>query len=157
MTDNLKAERRGGDRLTIYFFRITGGLLLLLILVPFYRLVGTEDSDRVARDVIDAADLSRSLFLLGTLITLTIGVLASRVIDSSNLERALQNVERRLVAIPLLWFAGSLALVSGLLSLVFSLSVLEGKPNLIDAMAQLTHARFVAEGHLSGPVDRFRE
>jgi Dolichyl-phosphate-mannose-protein mannosyltransferase len=157
MTDNLKAERRGGDRLTIYFFRITGGLLLLLILVPFYRLVGTADSDRVARDVIDAADLSRSLFLLGTLITLTIGVLASRVIDSSSLERALQKVERRLVAIPLLWFAGSLALVSGLLSLVFSLSVLEGKPNLIDAMAQLTHARFVAEGHLSGPVDRFSE
>jgi hypothetical protein len=157
MPDDLKAERTPGDRMTSYLFRFVGGLLLVLLLVPFYRIVATADSDRIAGDVVYAADLSRTLLLLGTLITLTLGVLASRVIDLPALDRLLEKVGRRLVSIPPLWYAGSLALLSGLITLVFSLSVLEGKPNLIDAMVQLAHARFVAAGQLSGPVDAFSE
>lgn len=157
MTASLKADPRRRDRLTTYLFRFTGGLLLLLIIVPSYRMVASADADRIAADVIGAADLARTLLLLGTLITLTIGVLASRVIDPHHLEQSLENVGRWLASVPLPWLAASLALLSGLLSLVFSLSVLEGKPNLIDAMVQLAHARFVAAGQLSGPVDQFSE
>jgi hypothetical protein len=157
MTASVKADPRRGDRLTTYLFRFTGGLLLLLIIVPFYRMVAATDADRIAGDVIDAADVARTLLLLGTLITLTIGVLASRVIDAPRLERSLGKMGSWLGSIPLPWFAGSLALLSGLLCLVFSLVVLDGKPNLIDAMVQLAHARFLAAGHLSGPVDQFSE
>lgn len=157
MTDDLQSERTPGDRLTSYFFRFTGGLLVLLLIVPFYRLVATADSDRIAGDVIDAADVSRTLLLLGTLITLTLGGLASRVIDPSGLERSYGKVGHRLGSIPVAWFAGSVALLSALISLVFSVSILQAKPNLIDAMVQLTHARFVAAGQLSGPVDAFSE
>ena len=157
MTASVKADPRRGDRLTTYLFRFTGGLLLLLIIVPFYRMVAATDADRIAGDVIDAADVARTLLLLGTLITLTIGVLASRVIDAPRLERSLGKMGSWLGSIPLPWFAGSLALLSGLLCLVFSLSVLEAKPNLIDAMVQLAHARFLAAGQLSGPVDQFSE
>ena len=157
MTANLKAGRSRGDRFTVYLLRVVGGLLLLLIIVPFYRMVAAADSDRIAGDAIDAADLARTLFLLGTLITLTVSVIATRVIDTSGVERFLARAGRWLAAIPLLWFAAALAILSALLTLAFSLSVLEGKPNLIDAMVQLTHARFVAAGHLSGPVDQFSE
>jgi len=157
MTDNLKAGPARGDRFTVYLLRVTGGLLLLLILVPFYRMVAAADSDRIAGDAIDAADLARTLFLLGTLITLTVSVIATRVIDASGVERFLVKAGRWLAAIPLHWFAAALAILSALLTLAFSLSVLEGKPNLIDAMVQLTHARFLAAGQLSGPVDQFSE
>ena len=157
MSANSKAVHQGSDRLARGFFRLTGVVLLLLILVPFYRMVAGPDSDRIAGDVIEAADVSRTLFLLGTLITLTLGVLASRMIDASRFDGFLANVGRRLVAIPLPWFAVSMAIISGLLCLVFSVTVLEGKPNLIDAMVQLTHARFLAAGHLTGPVDQFSE
>ena len=157
MTDELKSERTPTHRWTGYFFRFMGGLLLLLLVVPFYRVVATATSDRIASDVIDAADVSRTLLLLGTLITLTIGVLASRVVDPAALEQSYGKVGRRLASIPVVWFAASLAVVSALISLVFSVSVLEGKPNLIDAMVQLAHARFVAAGQLSGPVDAFSE
>lgn len=157
MTDDVSSEQMPRHRWTGYFFRFMGGLLLLLLIVPFYRMVATANSDRIAADVIDAADVSGTLLLLGTLITLTLGVVASRVIDPSGLERFYGNVGRRLASIPVALFAGSLAVVSALISLVFSVSVLQGKPNLIDAMVQLAHARFVAAGQLSGPVDAFSE
>jgi len=60
-------------------------------------------------------------------------------------------------ALPLAWFAAALAMVSAVITAVFSTMVLHGKPNLIDAMVQLTQARFVAAGHLSGPVDTLTE
>jgi hypothetical protein len=128
MSANSKAAHQGSDRLTKWFFRLTGVVLLLLILVPFYRRVAGPDSDRIAGDVIEAADVSRTLFLLGTLIALTLGVLASRMIDASRFDGFLGNIGRRLVAIPLPWFAVSVAIISGLLCLVFSVTVLEGKP-----------------------------
>ena len=150
-------DRIPSGQATTYALRLVGALLLLLLIVPVYRLVGTPGSDRIARDVIEAADTSRTLLLLGTLITLTVGVLASRVIDSAALDRLLAKLARWLVAIPTVWFAVYLAVISALFALVFSVSVLHGKPNLIDAMVQLANARFVAAGHLSGPVDGFSE
>ncbi len=158
MTDSLKkSEKESGGRMTTLVFRIVGVLLLLLILVPVYRLVATADSDRIASDVIDAADVSRTLFLLGTLITLTIGILASRVIDAAALDRAFARIGAMLEGIATSSFAGSLAVLSALLCYVFSVTVLDGKPNLIDAMVQLAHARFVAAGHMGGPVDALSE
>jgi hypothetical protein len=152
-----KADKERGGRWTLWLLRVTGVALLVLITVPFYRLVAGTNSDRIAGDVVEAADLARTLLLLGTLITLTIGVLASRVMELARLETSLAKVGDRLTSVPLPWFALSLALVSGLLSLIFSVSVLEGKPNLIDAMVQLAQARFLAAGQLSGPVDQFSE
>jgi hypothetical protein len=157
MTAKVKAEQTNGSRFSTYLFRLIGVVLLLMIVAPVYRLVAISDQDRSAAHIVDTANVASTLMLLGTLITLTIGVLASRVVDPLRLERFLQNAGRRLVSIPLPWFALSLALVSGFLCFVFSVSVLESKPNLIDAMTQLTHARYLAAGQLSGPVDQFSE
>ncbi|MEP6549661.1 MAG: hypothetical protein ABJB95_00690 [Gemmatimonadales bacterium] len=158
MTDSLKTTHKNAQgRTTTLVSRIAGVLLLLLILVPVYRMVASADSDRIAPDVIDAADVSRTLFLLGTLITLTIGILASRVIDVAALDKAFAKVAGVLDGIPTSLFAASLAVLSALICLVFSTLVLDGKPNLIDAMVQLAHARFVAAGHMGGPVDALSE
>ncbi|MFL5510177.1 MAG: ArnT family glycosyltransferase [Gemmatimonadaceae bacterium] len=140
-----------------YFWRAAGVVLLPLVAVPFYRLAAGPGSDRIAGDVVDAADVARTLLLLGTLITLTLGVLASKVIDPQRVESRVANAGRWLVSIRLPVYAASLAALSALLCLAFSEFVLHGKPNLIDAMVQLTQARYVAAGRLSGPVDAFSE
>jgi hypothetical protein len=145
------------ERVFVYGMRLVGVALLLSITVPLYRIAGSGESDRIARDVADSADLSRSLFLLGTLIILTIGILASRITDPSGVDRLCSRLGARLESIPTRWFATVLALFTGLATLAFSNVVLKAKPNLIDAMVQLANARYVAAGHLSGPVNQFSE
>jgi hypothetical protein len=97
------------------------------------------------------------MFFLGSFIVIAVAVIASRVLDPSSIDRRLALIGKRVTAIPTPWFAGGLAVVAALLSLTFSLVVLNGKPNLIDAMVQLLHARYVAAGRLGGPADQFSE
>ncbi|HEX6627206.1 MAG TPA: glycosyltransferase family 39 protein [Gemmatimonadaceae bacterium] len=140
-----------------YAWRITGAALLLLVAIPFYRLAAGNDSDRIAGDVVDAANVTRTLLLLGTFIALTVGVVASKILGSGKLERAVGSVGRWLGSIPGPLYAASLAVLAAAFCLLFSVVTLEGKPNLIDAMVQLTQARYVAAGKLAGPVNAFAE
>ncbi len=142
---------------SIYIFRAAGVALLALVLLPVYRLLDRPDAGLFPRGSLAAAELSRTLLFLGSIIAILVAIIASRVLDPSAIDRTLARLGRRLVAIPTLWFAGGLALVTAALTLAFSLVVLDGKPNLIDAMVQLVHARFIAAGHLSGPAEPFLE
>jgi len=140
-----------------YAFRVVGALLFILVAVPFYRLASGPDSDRIATDVVDAANVARTLLLLGTFISLAIGILVGRFVDGARLEARIVRAGESLASVRPPYFAAALALLSALLCLVFSSVVLEGKPNLIDAMVQLTQARYVAAGILGGPLDPLSE
>jgi hypothetical protein len=140
-----------------YLRRSVGAVLVLLVIFPVYRILAEPDAGPFLRGAIDLAELSRGMLLLGALIVLTAGIILSRVVDSAAAERLLNRIGRRLGSVSQLRLALILAVVSALITLGFAVFVLEGKPNLIDAMAQLLHARFFADGHLSGPVDRFLE
>jgi hypothetical protein len=141
----------------VYALRVAGVVLIALVLFPFYRLLGGPDAGRFPRGAIAAADLSRSLLGLGSFIVIVVAVLASRLLDAAATDRRLAGLGEKLVAIPTLWFAGALAVITLALTFAFSVLVLGGKPNLIDAMVQLLHARFVAAGHLAGPANEFTE
>lgn len=141
----------------MYTLRVAGVVLIALVLFPFYRLLGGPDAGRFPRGAIAAADLSRSLLGLGSFIVIVLAVLASRLLDAPAMDRRLLGLGERLVAIPTLWFAGALGVITLALTFAFSVLVLGGKPNLIDAMVQLVHARFVAAGHLAGPANEFTE
>lgn len=145
------------DRIVTYALRAAGVVLIALVILPVYRLLDRPDAGLIPRGAIAAAELSRSILFLGSLIAITVGILASRVLDPAGIDRALARMGRRLVAIPTPWFAGGLALFAALVTLIFSLVVLEGKPNLLDAMVQLVQARFLAAGHLAGPGQVFPE
>jgi hypothetical protein len=143
--------------LIVYALHFAGVVLIALVLFPFYRLLGGPEAGRFPRGAIAAADLSRSLLVLGSFIVIVVAVLASRLLDAPAIDRRLAGLGARLVAIPILWFAGALAVITLALTFAFSVLVLGGKPNLIDAMVQLLHARFVAAGHLAGPANQFTE
>jgi len=128
-----------------------------LVLFPVYRLLDRPDAGLFLRGSIAAAELSRTLLFLGSFIAIAVAVLMSRFFDATAIDRALTRLGRRLAAIPTPWFAGGLALIAFALTLGFSLAVLDGKPNLVDAMVQLVHGRFIAAGQLAGPGDEFLE
>jgi hypothetical protein len=141
----------------IFPLRVAGAVLILLVVLPVYRLLDTPDAGLFVRGSIAGAELSRTIFFLGLFILSAVGVMASRIIDPAAVAKSFAQLGNRLAPIPALWFAASLALLSACLTLAFSLVVLRGKPNLIDAMVQLLHARFFAAGQLAGPADRFSE
>jgi Dolichyl-phosphate-mannose-protein mannosyltransferase len=151
------ADGHSPGRFITYALRAAGMVLVALVLLPVYRLLDGPDAGRFPRGSLAAAELSRSMLFLGSFIAIAVAILASRVLDPSAIDRALGRLGKRLVAIPTLWFAGGLALIAAALTLAFSLAVLDGKPNLIDAMVQLVHARFIAAGHLAGPADDIPE
>ena len=158
MTEGPQPGGRGlWDRAGTYTLRLAGALLALLVVFPAYRLLARPDAGLFPRGAIAAADLARTMFFLGSFIVIAVAVIASRVLDPSSIDRRLALIGKRVTAIPTPWFAGGLAVVAALLSLTFSLVVLNGKPNLIDAMVQLLHARYVAAGRLGGPADQFSE
>jgi hypothetical protein len=133
--------------------RVAGVALLALVLLPIYRLLESPDAGAFPRGSVAAAELSRTLLLVGSFIAIAAGVLASRLLDPAAIDRVLARLGAKLGSIPTLWYAGGLGVITAVLTLVFSVVVLEGKPNLIDGMVQLTHARFIAAGELSGPAD----
>jgi len=47
-----------------YAFRVVGALLFILVAVPFYRLATGPDSDRIATEVVDAANVARMFRVL---------------------------------------------------------------------------------------------
>ena len=141
----------------IYLWHAVGALLVFFVIVPVYRLLVSPDADLFLRGAINVAELSRTLLLYGSLIVLGVGVLASRLLGQPWIEKMLHGLGTRLTAISVLKFAVGLALLSACITLIFSIVVLDGKPNLIDAMVQLLHAKFLASGHLAGPANEFSE
>jgi hypothetical protein len=155
--DQSVSDGSTSGRVTKYTLRAVGAILILLVVVPAYWLLATPGAGAFARGSVSTAELSRTLLFAGTIIVLAVGVIASRVVDASSFEDLLARIATRLAAIPTLWFALGAAVVAAVITLAFSAFVLEGKPNLIDAMVQLLHARFWAAGHLAGPADSFSE
>jgi hypothetical protein len=156
---NQATQGRNSDlsRVSVYALRVAGAALALLVVFPFYRLLDTSDAGPFLRGSIAVAELSRTMVFLGLLILAAVGVMASRITNPSAVTNAFARLGNRLAAIPALWFAAGLALLSSCITLVFTLTALDGKPNLVDAMVQLLHARYVAAGQLAGPADAFSE
>ncbi len=89
--------------------------------------------------------------------TLVIALLAAALVRASLIEGKLGALKARLLAVERWRFVAALALLSGGLTVLFTLLVLEGKPVMLDAVSQLIHARYLAAGRLAGPVLAFPE
>lgn len=132
-------------------FRALGAALLVLTTVPLFRLL-----DRPATGPIGGATLRTTLaqvqFLwTASLILVAVAVVVALVLPvragSSALDRAAGLLTRgsdRVFALAL----GAAALIA---TGVQHGLVFRGRPNVIDAAAQLIHARYLAAGRLTGP------
>ena len=144
-------------RLITNALRVAGVALVVLVLLPLYRLLDVTESDLVLRSILTSAELARTMLLFGTLIVIMVAFVIARLLDAEKIEEWCRAVGRWLAGIPSSAFVGGVAVLSALLTLAFSYFVLAGKPTLIDAMVQMLQARFVAAGQIAGPANQFTE
>ena len=137
--------------------RSIGAVLCLLVVLPVYRLLAGRETGLAGRVTVELSDMHASLLWAGTALVVIPALLAAPLLRPDAVERPLVRVGRALASFHPVRYAGALALLSGTLTLLFALCVLDGKPNLIDAMSQLLHARYLAEGRLAGPVSPLAE
>ena len=133
--------------------RMVGAGLIALTILPVWRLLDPERTGLAGAATVtqmtDLVDLAWS----GALLALIPLVLLVWLGDRLPLDAWLARGARRVASMPTRSFALLVFALSAALALAFELVVLEGKPNLIDAMAQLAHARIITAGALAGPSE----
>ncbi len=134
-----------------------GALLVGLVTVPVYRVLYGREIGVIGADILTFTEQDRSLMVIGAPIALVVGLILARFAGRERIEGGLTRAGRALTSVPIAWFAFAAAALAAVYAAAFSLWVLDGKPNLIDAMVQLLQARFVAAGSMAGPVDRWSE
>jgi len=132
-----------------------GALLSLLVTIPVYRLLEGRETGLAGRATLGILDAYVPFLWTGFAVTLIPGLLAGYLLAPDAFDRRLAALGRRLTAAPALVFGAVAAVASAALTAAFCLFVLDGKPNLIDAMSQLLHARYIAAGEPAGPVSPF--
>lgn len=143
--------------MTAALVRACGALLVALVALPVYRLLDGREIGLMGEDILKLTEQDRALLLIGTPIALVAGLIAARIVDWPRIAAWSARIGRALQALPSVQFAAALGILAALYAAGFSLWILDAKPNLIDSMAQLLHARFVAAGDLAGPVNAFNE
>lgn len=137
--------------------RACGALLVALVALPVYRLLYGREIGLMGEDILKLTEQDRALLLIGAPIAFVAGVILARVAPWPRLAASFARIGRALTAFPAVGFAAAVGLFAALYAAGFSLWIVDAKPNLIDSMAQLLHARFLAAGELAGPVDAFTE
>lgn len=128
--------------------RIAGALLLSLATLPLYALLGPE-TGLAGAATRQLAQAYASLAFAGVLMLVIPGIITARLGVPA---RLLARAEAALLRPAPVVFAALVALCAGTAAALFSLLVLERQPNLVDAMAQLQHARYFAAGQLAAPA-----
>lgn len=135
--------------------RAVGLFLIAVVAFPVYRLLAGRETGLAGEGTVAFGDTTYSLIWSGMLVVAIPALICARVVDVRALERRLARLGDRLAGFHGLRFALLWAAIGGALTAAFTLFVVDGKPNLIDAMSQLVQARYMAEGRLAGPVSPF--
>lgn len=132
--------------------RILGCALVLLTVAPLYRILPLRETGIAGKEMAALSAIASGMLWWGSLLALLPAIILARLIRPHWLEAGTARVGALLLKPRIEIFAFGLAVLSALLVLVSTLYLLEGKPLLIDATAQLLHARYLAAGRLAGPV-----
>ncbi len=130
--------------------RIVGGILILLTVLPFWRMLSSSTAP-IASEAIRLTDSYASLMAQGTVAVFVFAAMAALLLTPDSLERPFLKVAVFLESRNAILYALVLAVVSGVLTLALSAYVWGTKPVLVDVLAQFVHARYLAEGMLAGP------
>jgi hypothetical protein len=129
--------------------RLLGLLLVIFASTPLFRLLDPGSTGLAGEATAWFMEIYLEFVWFGLLLMLPVGLIGARA--TPRLTAHLRTLGRRLRRLPIRRVAIGLGLTAGLLASLFSLLVLEGKPNNIDSYAQLLHARYWASGALAGP------
>lgn len=131
--------------------RFVGGALVVLVLVPFWKLLSSLEAP-IALEAVRQTDRYAVFLAQGTLAVIVIAALIAYFLDPDMLEVPLGRVASALESLSTVRYAVALAAISGVLTGLLSAYVWEARPMLVDVLAQFVHARYFAEGLLAGPA-----
>jgi hypothetical protein len=134
---------------------LLGSVIALLSILPVYRLLGTPDTGLAGAATVSMASAYGNVIVAGTAAAAIVLLVTARFVTWRTVHRVLKVLRATLLGPSAVVFAGALAAVAFLAATAYSRFVLEGQPNLVDAMSQLVHARYLAEGRIAGPVSPF--
>jgi hypothetical protein len=132
--------------------RIAAGTgLAVLATLPVWLLLSPAETGLAGAATRGMARMYTPVVWYGLLVMLIPALVASRIVSAERMMSGAALAQRALLALSPLRFAAFAAAVAFAISLAVHVFVLRGQPNLVDAMSQLTHARFLAAGRLAGP------
>ncbi len=136
--------------------RGVGLAILLLALLPLWRFLPGRDTGLAGRATAEIVGTQVAFLWSAFALTLGMGLLGGLFLKGKAAARIGHALTRRLGGLSAGGLAAGAGAVSFLVTALAARIVFEGRPNMIDALAQLTHARFLAEGPwgtLGGPAD----
>jgi hypothetical protein len=131
--------------------RCVAALLLGLVVLPWYGLVSARGSGPAAEQTLRLGPLYYANLWFGVALTAGAALLLSRLFRPGSLGGSWKRLERAFLAPPPAVYALALATLALGVSVWVSAGVLERRPALLDGVAQLVQARYLAGGTLSGP------
>jgi hypothetical protein len=139
------------SRGTLRWARVVLGIVLvLLVALPMYRLLDPAETGLAGEYTLFISDIHTAFVWNGFLLLVPVA-LAGGLFARHRARHALLAVSHLLARPGLSLFAGAAAGVAVCAGITFALLVLDGRPNHVDSLAQLLHARFWADGRLAGP------
>jgi hypothetical protein len=131
--------------------RILALALLALVLLPWYMLVGARGAGPAVDQTLRLGDLYFSNGWLAALLTVAGAVLLSRLIPLRMGTALWKRAHATLLRPGSTALAVGLGVLAAAIAVWVSVGVLSAKPALLDGVAQLVQARYVASGSLAGP------
>jgi len=132
--------------------RSFGIVLLLLCATPLYTFLDRANTGLAGQSAAAQAAGYYDLMWSGLLLVAPIGVGAGYFTRSVDLGAFVRHATAGVMRMDAQQWALLLAFVTSTLTTLFTLTVMAGRPYHIDAIAQLLHARFWAEGSFAGPL-----
>ncbi len=131
--------------------RLAGAAVMALTLLPLYRYLNDPATGTIGAATLRATEAQVG-FLWRAGAMLLVGVaLATLAVTDDRLGRWVQGAGDLLLRGSRRTFAAALGVLAAGAVALQNLLVFQGRPNLLDAAAQLIHARYLARGRLAGP------
>lgn len=152
MAPRADAGRRDA-RAVIWLRRGAGLSLVVLTVVPLYRLLRPRETGLAGSAVAASADAQAALLWSALLLAVIPAIVIGLFVDERRLAATFGRVGHALTRWSAPAFAVACGVLSAALTTLVTFTVFGAEPNLLDSVAQLTHARYMAAGHLGGPAD----
>ncbi len=132
-------------------FRTAGATILALTLLPLHRLLDRPETGLIAQGLLQSVGRESTRLWIGTGLLVVAAAILVRLVPAERMRA----IPRRAAGL-LEWpseraFPWVLALAAAGVTAALNILVFRGRPNLLDAGAQLIHARYIAAGRLAGP------
>lgn len=134
-------------------WRVAGLALLLPAVAPLYIWLREPVTGLAGSATADMAAAATGMTWGGMMFAAAVGLIAARLLDPARTDAFIARTGAALMRTGGRTFALCVAVAGFVAALVVERVIFHGQPVLIDAITQLTHARYLASGHAVAPAD----